>query len=307
MATYMVTGGCGFIGSQLTKKLITQGHKVIVVDDLSNGNIIHPQSTLMTKDITQYDEIHDLFTEINGCFHLAAKPIVGIELDKWLAFHSTNLGGSLNVFKAAIDAGNIPVVYASSCGVYGDSKQFPLTEDQFIKPLCSYGCDKLSTELNASFLAHDYQLPSIGLRFFNVYGPFQQVTSPYSGVITRFITNLLTNKPLTIFGDGEQTRDFIFVEDIVDNLIHAMTILKREAHVVNLCTGVSISINQLADVLSNLLGKKYVKVHMPARLFDVQDSCGSPKKMHAYGFKVTHDRQQALSKTIEYFVRTMHQ
>ena len=301
MAKYLVTGGCGFIGSQLTKKLIRLGHEVTVVDDLSNGNIIHPQSAFVKKDITQFDDIRELFTGIDGCFHLAAKPIVSIDLEQWFTFHATNLNGSLNVFKAAIDAGNIPVVYASSCGVYGNAKQLPLTEDLFIKPLCSYGCDKLSSELNASFLAHDYQLPSIGLRFFNVYGPYQQVTSPYSGVITRFITNLLNNKPLTVFGDGEQTRDFIFIEDVVDNLIHAMKTLNREALVINLCTGVSTSINQLANLLASLLGKDCIKDHLPARPFDARDSCGSQKKMNAYGFQIHHDLRHGLAQTVDFF------
>lgn len=301
MAKYLVTGGCGFIGSQLTTKLIENGHDVIIVDDLSNGTIIHPEAIFVKQDITEYDSLSKLFSGINGCFHLAAIPTVSIDFDKWFDVHATNLDGSLNVFKAALKAGNIPVVYASSCGVYGNAKRLPLKEDLFIQPLSSYGCDKLSMEFNAYFLAHDYQLPSIGLRFFNVYGPYQQQTSPYSGVITNFITHMLEKKSLTIFGDGEQTRDFVFVEDVVDNLIHAMNILKQGAHVVNICTGRKTSIKQLTTLLSQLLNQKCSIDYKPARECDAKHSCGSRKKMETYGFDIKYDIKQGLMKTIDYF------
>ena len=301
MAKYLITGGCGFIGSQLTKKLLAQEHEIIVVDDLSNGHIICQQATLIKKNINQLDHICELFVGIDGCFHLAAIPSVNMSFEQWFTFHNTNLKGSLNVFKSAVDAGNIPVVYASSCGVYSDANRFPLTEGQCLQPLSSYGCDKYATELNANFLARIYQLPSMGLRFFNVYGPYQQPTSPYSGVITSFITQLLYNQPLTIFGDGEQTRDFVFVDDVVDDLIHAMSILKQNAHVINICTGVTTTINELADLLSNLLGVKSRKDYQMARQYDAKHSYGSQKKMKAYGFKENHDLKQGLIKTMDYF------
>ncbi len=302
LAKYLITGGCGFIGSQLTKKLIKKDHDIIIVDDLSNGKIIHPEAIFIKQDITQLDAIRELFIDIDGCFHLAAVPTVNIEIERWFDVHKINLDGSLNVFKAAIDAGNIPVVYASSCGVYGNSKRLPLKEDLFINPLCSYGCDKLSTELNAYFLAHDYQLPSIGLRFFNVYGPYQQETSPYSGVITHFMTNILENKPLIIFGDGEQTRDFVFVGDVVDNLIHAMNTLKHGAHVVNICTGHKTSINQLVTLISQFGSQQSIIDYQPARQCDAKHSYGSRKKMNAYGFDIKHNMKQGLMKTFDYFL-----
>ncbi len=306
MANYLVTGGCGFIGSQLTKKLITNGHKVTIVDDLSNGTIIHPDATFIKKDITEPNVLPELFIGIDGCFHLAAVPAVNIEFEQWLRFHDINLNGSLAVFNAAVNAGNIPVVYASSCGVYGGAKRFPLTEGLSLRPPSAYGCDKLSSELNANFLACTYQLPSMGLRFFNVYGPYQQDSSPYSGVITHFIASLLNNKPLTIYGDGQQTRDYIFVEDVVDNLIHAMKILKKGAHVVNLCTGVATTINQLSDLMADLIKKTPIKDYQPPRPNDARDSYGCSKKMDAYGFKLPHDVRQGLIKTIDYFKDLHH-
>ncbi len=301
MAKYLITGGCGFIGSQLTRKLLAQGQEVIVVDDLSNGRIICPQATFIEQDIAQWETLRELFIGLDGCFHLAAIPVVNMNLEQWFPFHQTNLHGSLNVLKAAVDAGNVPVVYASSCGVYSDLNRLPLTEGQVLKPLSSYGCDKFSTELNANFLAHVHQLPSMGLRLFNVYGPYQYATSPYSGIITNFIAHLIDNKPLAIFGDGEQTRDFIFVEDVVDNLIYAMSRLKQQAHVVNICSGIAMTVNELADLLSNLFGKKCIKDYHPPRLYDAKYSCGSQKKMKAYGFKINHNMRQGLIKTIDYF------
>lgn len=301
MSKYLVTGGCGFIGSQLTSALLSAGHEVIVVDDLSNGSRKIPGAVFVQRDIAKRGALDSLFTDLDGCFHLAAFPAVNIEIEQWFSFHKINLDASLNVFKAAIDAGNIPVVYASTCGVYNDSNHFPLTEDQYLNPSSSYGCDKYSGELNAHFLGHSYQLSSMGLRFFNVYGPYQQPTSPYSGVVTNFITQALDNSPLIIYGDGEQTRDFVFVEDVVNNVIIAMTNLKQGAQVVNICSGQSISINQLADLIGQLLGKECQKEYRPSRPFDAKHSCGSQKKMHAHGFKITHDIKQGLSKTIAYF------
>ena len=301
MATYLVTGGCGFIGSQLTKKLLDKGDKVIVVDDLSNGKMIYPEARLVVADINQFDVMRSLLTGIDGCFHLAAIPAVNIDLEQWFAVHKTNLEGSLTVFKAAIDAGNVPVVYASSCSVYGKDIRLPLAESQFIQPESAYGCDKLSTELNANFLASVYQLPSMGLRLFNVYGPFQPVSSPYSGVITRFIMQLLEDKPLTIFDDGQQTRDFVFIEDVVDNLVHAMNILKKNAHVINICTGKAITIHQLAALLSKLLKKEGRIDYQPLRGADSRHSYGSQTKMEAYGFKIKVDIEAGLLKTIDYF------
>jgi UDP-glucose 4-epimerase len=141
----------------------------------------------------------------------------------------------------------------------------------------------------------------MGLRFFNVYGPYQQEISPYSGVITHFINNLLADKPLVIYGDGQQTRDFVFVEDVINNAIHAMKILKKGAHVANICTGNTVTIYKLAQLLSTMLEKKLVIDYTPPRRSDVKDSCGSQKKMNAYGFMVNHNLEQGLIKTTAYF------
>ncbi|MCX7117744.1 MAG: NAD-dependent epimerase/dehydratase family protein [Legionellales bacterium] len=300
MATYLVTGGCGFIGSELTTQLIDRGHKVIVVDDLSNGHRLIPGATLIQQDITEFGALQTLFLNVDGCFHLAAKPAVNMTMEQWFGFHRTNLEASLNVFKAAINAGNVPVVYASTCGVYSDTNQFPLSEDQLLQPMSSYGCDKYAVELNAYFLAHTYQLPSFGLRLFNVYGPYQSPSSPYSGVITSFIMQVLKGEPLIIYGDGQQTRDFVFVGDVARNLISAMDHLKKGAHVVNICSEATTTINELADMLFDIFGKKSQKNYQPKRPNDALNSYGSQDKMLAYGFKTAWSLRQGLEKTVDH-------
>lgn len=301
MAKYIVTGGCGFIGSQLTDKLLAQGHEVIIIDDLSNPTNIPQQATLIEKDLNEIDSVRDVFKDVDGCYHLAAKPAANVSLGNWFAFHNTNLEGSLKVFKAAIEAGNIPIVYASTCGVYNDKNQFPLSEEQHLRPYSSYGCDKLAMELNASYLAREYKLPSVGLRIFNVYGPHQSLTSPYSGVITHFITSLLEDKPMIVFGNGQQNRDFVFVEDVVDNLIHAMNNVRKDIGVVNLCGHNPITITDLAEVIADKMKKEYVIDYQKARPADALSSYGCVRKMQKYGFKLNYGLQQGLQKTIKYF------
>ena len=301
LAKYLVTGGCGFIGAQLTDTLIALGHQVIIIDDLSNGFISHPQATLIQQDLRQFNAINQLFHNIDGCFHLAAIPTANIKFKDWLNAHETNLKASLNVFKAAIDAGNVPVVYASSCSVYGNSHQLPLDEAQIIHPISSYGCDKFSTELNASFLHELYGFSSIGLRLFNVYGPNQSTKSLYPGAITTFISRALNHEPIIIFGDGAQKRDFIYVDDVVHNLIYAMESLTNGAHIVNICSGQPTSINQLVKTLEELLNQPIITKYKDQTSYETQYSIGCYKKMMQYGFKITQNLQQGLLKTIENF------
>ncbi|KTC66308.1 NAD dependent epimerase/dehydratase family protein (plasmid) [Legionella adelaidensis] len=301
MAKYIITGGCGFIGSHLTKKLLDSGHEVIVIDDLSNGKKRFSQAEYVIESIEFFSKIRKFFIDCDACFHLAAIPTVEISFEDWMPVHRVNLQGSLNVFRAAMEAGNIPVIYASSCGVYGDTTALPLREDLFINPLSSYGCDKYSAELNAFFLNRIYGLPSIGLRFFNVYGPGQPPNSPYSGVITRFITQMLKEEPFIIYGDGEQTRDFVFVQDIVNSLLHAIKIVEDKAEVINICTGIPTTINQLASKIAELTHKKNKTQWDPPRVFDVRNSWGSTEKMKKKGFKTEILLDQGLRETIHFF------
>lgn len=300
MSKYLVTGGAGFVGSHLTDYLVEAGHDVVVVDNFSIGSYEHPESKIIKADITDINVLQPLFDSIDGCFHLVAIPSVVMDIDDWFGFNQINLQSSLNVFKSAIQAGGVPVVYASSCAVYGNSTSLPLHEEMFVKPLSSYGCDKLSVELNAHCLSANYGLPTLGLRFFNVYGPRQDPRSPYSGVISRFITRILNDESPIIYGDGSQTRDFIYVKDIAKMLMQAMSKVKPDGEVVNLCTGIGISINELASQIARSAGKHMTVAYQPKRSYDVQDSVGSTIKMHAQGFKTRYDLAKGLSETIAY-------
>lgn len=300
MARYIVTGGAGFIGSHLTDRLLAQGHEITIIDNLSVGRRCPSHAHFIKEDLRDYHAIKPFFTGIDGCFHLAAVPSVVSSIDQWFDLHGINLQAGLNVLKLAHLAGNIPVVYASSCAVYGNTQTLPLTETMHIQPLSSYGCDKLSLELNAYFIAKLHALPVMGLRFFNVYGPRQTPDSPYAGVISLFIENLLNDRAVTIYGDGEQTRDFIYVDDVVSGLIKAMQIVNCEGEVMNLCSGQRISIQTLAHNAASLMNKKLQIDFQPQRSADVKHSQGSVKKMRQFGFKVETELSTGLQQTIDY-------
>ncbi len=299
---FLVSGGAGFIGSHLTDALIAKGHEVVILDNLSVGKHCHPDARLYKADICDYNAISPLFKGIDGCFHLAAIPSVQMTMDQWFDLHRINLQGSLNLFKLAHLSGNIPLVYASSGAVYGNTSNLPLEEEQFVQPISAYGCDKLSTELNAFFMAQTHDLPVMGLRFFNVYGPRQNPKSPYSGVITKFISALCHDKKLVIYGDGEQTRDFIYVADIVNGLLKAMDKVTTTADVINLCTGQAIKIKDLAFQIASKMNKKSAIDYQPERPYDVKHSVGSTVKMRQSGFEQNHDLSDGLDKTIQFIL-----
>lgn len=302
MAKYLVTGGAGFIGSHVTDLLITAGHEVIVLDDLSNGTYVHPDAVNINASILSIKSIEKYFKNIDGIFHLAALPIAVVEIDSWFSQSQVNLQGSLNIFKIAILCGGIPVVYASSCAIYGEQKKLPITENTIPQPISAYGCDKLSVEKNAYFLAKNYKFPNIGLRLFNVYGPRQNPNSPYSGVISKFIFALINDQSPIIFGSGEQTRDFIYVKDVAQAFVHGMEIINNQAEIVNICTGVETSINQLANQLCVTTKKHLPITYTDARSSDTIYSYGSTDKMSKLGFNIKYSLQTGLQETVDFFV-----
>jgi UDP-glucose 4-epimerase len=280
MASYVVTGGAGFIGSHLTDALLAAGHRVRVVDDLSTGRLqnLDRRAELLRGDVADPALLAQAMRGMDGCFHLAAIASVARGNEDWLGTHRTNQTGTITVLEAARDAGRIPVVYASSAAVYGDQGPAPLHENLVPQPLSAYGADKLGSELHArvAFLVHG--TPTLGLRFFNVYGPRQDPRSPYSGVISIFAERLANRLMVTINGDGMQTRDFVFVADVVAHLQAAMRRLhqRREARVLNVCTGLSTSVRGLAEILGEVLGMVPMVSFVPARAGDIRASLGCP-------------------------------
>ncbi|MBV8774497.1 MAG: NAD-dependent epimerase/dehydratase family protein [Deltaproteobacteria bacterium] len=261
MPEYLVTGGCGFIGSHLCEALLAQGAGVRILDDLSTGRVDNapPGSVLLRGSVSDQDTVDLAFRDIAGCFHLAAIASVERSTQDWLGAHRTNLSGTIAVFNAAYKltrSAPIPVVYASSAAIYGECAELPIRESAPARPRSPYGADKYGCELHAGVGFQVFGVPTIGLRFFNVYGPRQDPKSPYSGVISIFCDRLLQGKGIDIFGDGSQTRDFVFVRDAVAALLAAMEHAQGGSEVYNVCTSKPTSVLGLAQTIAALCDRK---------------------------------------------------
>jgi UDP-glucose 4-epimerase len=286
---FLITGGCGFIGSHLVDALLAMGHDVRVLDDLSTGkrsNIPEDQVELIIGDVADPATVGRAMKDVDGCFHLAAIASVQRANDDWSEVHRINMAGTVAVFEAAGKAGKngepIPVVYASSAAVYGDSDDPVLTEDSETVPQSAYGADKLASELQAHVAGLVHHVPTIGFRFFNVYGPRQDPASPYSGVISIFAHRISEGKPITIYGDGQQTRDFIYVGDVIPHLIAGIDKASTDAPVFNVCTGETTSILELARTIAHLVQTKPKIQFEDARPGDIRHSQGDPSEAEEY-------------------------
>jgi UDP-glucose 4-epimerase len=307
MACYLVTGGAGFIGSHLVEALIADGHVVRVLDDLSSGQIENlPRGVeLVTADVTEQRAVQRALDNVDGCFHLAAIASVERCRREWRRSHIVNLGGTITVFEEACRAQQslgrpLPVVYASSAAVYGDASEIPISEEALPRPVSAYGVDKLGCELHAAVASRTHELRSVGLRFFNVYGPRQDPNSPYSGVISIFCRRILRGVPLEIHGDGEQIRDFVFVQDAVNALRRAMESAAITPQVHNVCTGVGTSIRQIAAVIARMQGFSDLLQFAPSRAGDLAVSLGDPRQAREkLKFGAATSLQQGLARTIE--------
>lgn len=282
MATYLITGGAGFIGGHLARTLAAEGHAVRVVDDLSTGRreALPDAAALEVADINDTDVLDRLMADVDACFHLAAVASVERCNREWLTAHDSNLRGALAVYQAAVGAG-VPVVYASSAAVYGTPERVPLDESAATRPLSAYGADKLGCELHARAAGVTHGLRSCGLRFFNVYGQGQDPSSPYTGVVSIFADRLGRGQGLTIFGDGGQTRDFIHVSDVVRALRAAVAVASTDAPVCNVCTGMAVTVSDLARTLAEVLDAPLAVTHGPPRAGDIRESLGDPRRMNS--------------------------
>lgn len=278
---YLVTGGCGFVGLHLVRELIRSGVGVRVLDDLSSGDAasLAGNVELIVADVGDRAAVRRAMRDVAGCFHLAAVASVERTRVAWLAGHRTNVGGTVCVLEAARDRveGSVPVVYASSAAVYGNGDQPALSEVARAEPCSTYGADKLGSEWHAKLAAELFGVPTLGLRFFNVYGPGQPSDSPYSGVITRFCDRLVRGHPLTVYGDGRQTRDFVYVADVVQALLAGMHQVPTGGRVLNVCTGQAVAIVELAATLAELAGTRSKIIHESGRQGEVRHSRGCPR------------------------------
>jgi UDP-glucose 4-epimerase len=277
--TFLITGGCGFIGSHLASALMAAGQRVRVLDDLSTGRRANlaPGAELIVGDVADRAVVRTALDDVDGCFHLAAVASVARGIEDWLGAHRTNLTGTITVFEAIRSAERrLPVVYASSAAVYGEPRALPLTETTETRPLSAYGADKLGSELHARVATAVHGIPTTGLRLFNVYGPRQDPASPYSGVISIFAARLRAGRPVDIFGDGRQTRDFVYVGDVVTAFVRAMERQLPGAPVFNVATGVAISVCELAAAIAALCSMPAEIRYRPPRPGEIRDSRGAP-------------------------------
>jgi UDP-glucose 4-epimerase len=301
---YLVTGGCGFIGSHTADELLAAGHKVRILDNLSTGTLRNKPATaeLIVGDVADFTVVKEAMKDTDGVFHFAAVSSVELCNRNWVEAHRTNMTGTITVFAAARSAKNgraIPVVYASSAAVYGRSADPPLRESARTCPESPYGADKLGCELHAVTAFPIHGLPTCGLRFFNVYGPRQDPRSPYSGVISIFCRLACSNEPITIFGDGRQTRDFVFVRDVVRGVIAAMARCGSGAEVVNICTGRGTSLLELVAIIEQKLGARTSVRFAERRPGDIDVSIGDPSHAETrFGFRAQTSLRVGLSSLL---------
>jgi nucleoside-diphosphate-sugar epimerase len=277
MKPYIVTGGAGFIGSALVRGLLAAGHRVHVIDNLSSGSLdnleeVADQITVWEYDICDYERIAPIIAGAPRVFHLAAIASVPKSIVDPAPSHNTNINGTFNVFRAAAEGKAGRVIYAASSSAYGDSEVLPKVESMTPHPKSPYALQKLAGEYYGSVFSECFGLETIALRFFNVFGPRQYPGSAYSGVLSIFMNCLLEKRAPTIFGDGEQSRDFTYVEDVVSLLRKASESEGLSGMVLNAGNGGRITLNQTWELLQKMEGVRLPAKYAPARVGDVRDS-----------------------------------
>ncbi|HET7106515.1 MAG TPA: SDR family oxidoreductase [Candidatus Acidoferrum sp.] len=274
---YLVTGGAGFIGSNTVDELVRRGHGVVVLDDLSSGkedNLaeIRGKITFMKGSITDIEVVQKAMVQADYVIHLAARTSVPRSIKDPVDTNRINVDGTLNVLVAARDNKVKRVVLAASSSAYGDTPTLPKSEDMQPVPISPYGVTKYVGELYAQTFGRCYGLENVSLRYFNIFGPRQDPDSPYSGVLSRFSTAFLDSTPPVVFGDGEQTRDFTYVDNAVQANILACEAPSASGRTFNIGTGSSISLNQVLLMLQKVSGKTLETKYEPAREGDIRDS-----------------------------------
>ena len=276
MASYLVTGGAGFIGSHLAEELVRRGHTVRVADSLITGkrrNLDHvPDVEFLEGDLADMAFASRAVAGVDYVLHQAAIPSVPRSVNDPVTSNRANIDASINVLVAARDAGVKRLVYAGSSSVYGDTLVLPKREDMPPNPLSPYALQKLVAEQYAQMFTRLYGFETVTTRYFNVFGPRQDPGSPYSGVISLFSTALLEGRQPTIYGDGEQTRDFTYVANVVDGVLRACEAPKAAGEVMNVACGTRISLNQLLTVMNHIVGTNLQAIYKDTRPGDVKDS-----------------------------------
>ena len=306
MAHYLVTGGAGFIGSHLTEELTRQGHRVRVADSLVTGkrsNLDHINGIeFLEGDLADLDVARKAVDGCDYVLHQAAIPSVPRSVADPITSHRANVDATVNVLLAARDARVKRLVFAGSSSAYGDTPTLPKREDMPSNPMSPYALQKVIGEQYLQMFTRLYGLETVSIRYFNVFGPRQDPASPYSGVISVFATALLENRPPTIYGDGEQTRDFTYVANVVNGVLRACEAPGASGEVINVATGGRISLNQLFEEMRRLIGADVRPKYTATRAGDVRDSQADIAKARTLlGYEPLVSFEEGLEKTVDWY------
>jgi len=289
---FLVTGGAGFIGSHLVTRLIEQGEAVRVFDNFSTGTAenlgaLWDRVILVEGDLRDQDAVSHAVDGAHVIFHQAALSSVQRSIEDPHTTLEVNITGTLNVLEAARDAGCQRVVFASSASVYGDAPELPKTEAMKPEPLSPYAISKLAGEQLCAMFTRVHGLETVALRYFNVFGPKQDASSPYSGVITHFLHALRTGVPPVIYGDGEQSRDFVYVDNVVAANLRAAAADAAAGRVFNVASGRGVTLNELLGLMAKVIGVNVIAHHEPERSGDIRHSLADiTEVMQVLGYSV---------------------
>jgi UDP-glucose 4-epimerase len=305
MASYLVTGGAGFIGSHLAEELLRRGHRVRVVDSLITGKRANlaciPAAEFLEGDLADAGVAERATAGVDYVLHQAAIPSVPRSVNDPATSNRANITATLNILIAARQAGVKRLVYAASSSAYGDTPTLPKHEGMPTNPLSPYALQKLVGEQYCQMFTRLYGFPTVATRYFNVFGPRQDPGSPYSGVISLFATAVLSGRPPTIYGDGEQTRDFTYIANVVDGVLRACDAPQAAGEVINVATGGRISLNDLLRVLNGLAGTNLQPVYGAPRAGDVRDSQADISKAKALlGYEPIVSFEDGLKRTLDW-------
>jgi len=305
----LVAGGAGFIGSHIVDRLLEEDIDVTVLDNFYSGQLTNlnqhkgnKRFRLIEGDVRSFNLVKSIVKDMDAVFNDAAVVSVPRSMEDPLLANEVNVAGTLNLLKACLDSSVKRFVQASSASVYGNTETLPLKEDFPLKPISPYAVSELAAENYARVFCSSYGLETVCLRYFNVYGP-RQPFNAYSGVITIFLNQLMQNEQPIVFGDGKQTRDFIYVADVVQANMLALRTKKAEGEVFNVATGTASSINELVLNLQEIMGKKDLKpVHKASRAGDIKHSCASVEKAEKIlGYKPQCSFKQGLTELVEWY------
>jgi nucleoside-diphosphate-sugar epimerase len=307
LANYLVTGGAGFIGSHISEELVKRGHRVRVVDNFVTGykHNLRAGVEFFEGDLADPAVATSAVKGIDYVVHQAAIPSVPRSVDKPVESHRANVDATLNLLIAARDGGVKRLVFAGSSSVYGDTEVLPKTETMPTNPLSPYALQKLMSEMYGQMFTRLYGFETVTTRYFNVFGPRQDPTSPYSGVISLFIKALHEGTTPVIYGDGEQTRDFTYVTNVVDGVLRSAETPGVGGQVFNVATNSRISLNQLLETLKRIFGSDVEPIYKQVRAGDVRDSQADISKAEKLiGYKPIVGLEDGLRETVKWFKAT---